>query len=216
MSNFGWHFVGEKLRDGRPIPRDGVWLEHDGPVVICMSGLHGSRRPWNALHYAPGAVLCRVEFGGVVEEHGDKLVARKRRIICRTDITNTLRYFERMRALSVAHLWTPDDVVLEYLMTGDERIKDSAWDSSMIAAKAAWNSSQDASWDAAWAARAAARAASGDAAWKSSQAAAWDSSMIAAWTAARDSDYYAAIDKAGLEFDSLVYEQFGIGGNDAE
>ena len=211
MSNFGWHFVGKKLRDGRSIPRDGVWLEHDGPIVICRSGLHGSRRPWNALHYAPGTVLCRVEFGEVVEEHSDKLVARKRRIICRTDITDTLHYFKRMRALSVAHLWTPDDVVLEYLITGDEHIKDSAWTSSLVAAKAAWDaawdSSQDASWDAAWAARAAARAASGDDA--------LDAAMDAA-LAARAAAYDAAIDKAGIEFDSLVYEQFGMGGNDAE
>lgn len=215
MSNFGWHFVGEKLRDGRPIPRDGVWLEHDGPVVICMSGLHGSRLPWHALRYAPGDVLCRVEFDGIVDEDDDKLVARRRRILCRADISETLCYFARMQALSVAHLWTPADVVIEYLMTGDERIKDSARDSSVVATKAAldaarvavWDAARDAAWNAAWAAIAAASAASG----ADSRAAALD----AAWNASV-SDNYAAIDKAGLEFDSLVYEQFGIGGKDAE
>ena len=202
MSNFGWHFVGEKLRDGRPIPRDGVWLEHDGPVVICMSGLHGSRLPWHALLYAPGDVLCRVEFDGIVDEDDDKLVARRRRILCRADISETLCYFARMQALSVAHLWTPADVVIEYLMTGDERIKDSARDAARVAV---WDAARDAARVAVWDA---ARVAVWDAVWDAAR----DAARVAVWDAARD----AAIDKAGLEFDSLVYEQFGIGGKDAE
>lgn len=34
-----YHFVGTTLRDGRPVPPDGVWLEHDGPIAIRESGL---------------------------------------------------------------------------------------------------------------------------------------------------------------------------------
>lgn len=30
-----WHFVGDTLRDGSPIPADGEWLEIDGPVELC-------------------------------------------------------------------------------------------------------------------------------------------------------------------------------------
>ena len=48
-----WHFVGKKLRDGRPIPADGVKLRHTGPVVMCKSGLHASLHPFDALKYAP-------------------------------------------------------------------------------------------------------------------------------------------------------------------
>ena len=47
-----WHFVGDCLRDGRPIPADGEWLIHKGPVEICASGrthhaqLHSEHREY--------------------------------------------------------------------------------------------------------------------------------------------------------------------------
>src|SRR5690606_38045619 len=49
VSILAYHFVNDTLRDGRPVPSDGEWLEHDGPIAICKSGLHASRRPWHAL-----------------------------------------------------------------------------------------------------------------------------------------------------------------------
>src|SRR5690606_8225974 len=95
VSILAYHFVNNTLRDGRPVPADGVWLEHDGPIAICKSGLHASRRPWHALAYAPGPVLCMVEVEGIAAEHDDKLVARRRRIVCRVDLTDDLRAFAR-------------------------------------------------------------------------------------------------------------------------
>lgn len=140
-----WHFVGATLRDGRPIPADGEWLVHTGPVEICATGLHASRRPAHALEYAPGPVLCRVECDDIVAERYDKLVCRRRRIIERADITETLRYYARMQALSVIHLYDdPADVVLDYLMTGNESMRA---DARAAARDAAWA----AAWDAAWA-----------------------------------------------------------------
>ncbi len=57
-----WHFVGSTLRDGRPIPRNGSWLRHEGQIKICASGLHASRRPWNALQYAPMCNRCALRM----------------------------------------------------------------------------------------------------------------------------------------------------------
>ena len=205
-----WHFVGDLLRDGRPIPKDGAWLRHDGPVEICLSGLHASRRPWHALQYAPGAVLCYVECRGDIHECDDKLVCRERRIIMRADVTETLRFFARMQALSVIHLHRecPPDVVLDYLMTGDESIRAAAKDAARAAA-----------WDEAWAAaRAAVLGAALDAASVAASAAAraaaraavraavLDAVLDAAWDAAWD----AVLDAAGLDLDALIYEQFGV------
>ena len=130
-----WHFVGDTLRDGRPVPQDGVWLEHDGPLVICQSGLHASLDPFDALQYAPGPILCLVECDGDIHHQRDKLVCRRRRIVARRDATEGLRYFARMQALSVIHLWDAPDVVLDYLMTGDEAIRAAA---SAAARAAAW------------------------------------------------------------------------------
>ena len=42
MSDPYYHFVGSTLRDGRPVPPDGEWLVHDGPVEMCASGLHAA------------------------------------------------------------------------------------------------------------------------------------------------------------------------------
>jgi hypothetical protein len=168
-----WHFVGDRLRDGRPIPADGEWLEHNGPLILCQQGLHASRHPMDALCYAPGSTLCLVDCDGEIIESNDKLICRKRRIVARCDATEALFYFAKMQALSVAHLWEPPEIVLDFLMTGENR--DAAWDA---ARDAAW----DAARDAAWAATGdAARAAAGDAA----RAAAGDAARAAAWDAAR-------------------------------
>ena len=149
---FGWHFVGSTLRDGSPVPRDGKWLRHNGPIKMCFSGLHGSLEPFDALTYAPGNTLCYCEFKTDIEYASDKLVCRERKILYRMDASELLRYFARMQALSVVDLWNPPQVVLDYLMTGDECIRTTAWGAARGAARAAaWEAARDA-------ARAAARA----------------------------------------------------------
>jgi len=139
-----WHFVGETLRDGRPVPKDDEKLVYTGPLELCASGLHAGREPFDALLYAPGPVLCLVECGGKIVPSDDKLVCSERTIIARMDATEMLRYYARMQALSVVHLSpTTPDIVLDYLMTGDESIRDLARD-------AAWAAARDAAWAAAW------------------------------------------------------------------
>ena len=150
-----WHFLyaGNKLRDDRKAPKDGVVLRHAGKLKICESGLHASIRPADALKYAPGPILCLVECGGKIAHQPDKLVCTERTIIARMDVTEMLLYYARMRALSVVHLWDAPDVVLDYLMTGDESIRDAAWAAAWAAARAAaWAAARAAAWDAAWAA----------------------------------------------------------------
>ncbi len=203
-----WHFVGDKLRDGCPIPKDGVWLEYCGHLKMCVSGLHASKDPFDALQYAPGSTLCKVECAGTIIEGDDKLVCSKRRIVARMDFEEPLRYFARMQALSVIHLYDAPDVVLDYLMTGDKSLRaaawaaarDAAWDAANAAARAAASA---AAWDAANiaasdAANAAARDAASAAAWDAANAAARDAASdaanAAAWAAARD----AASDAANI------------------
>ena len=88
-----WHFRGADaagrpvLRDGRLVPPVGEWLEHDGPVAVCTSGLHASRCILDALRYAPGCWLHRVECEGIVAEAADKLVCRRRRVVASADMT---------------------------------------------------------------------------------------------------------------------------------
>ena len=166
--SIGYHWVGDKLRDGSPVPPNGEWLRYDGPIELCKSGLHWSESPWDALTYAPGPVLCRVETRGETITGDDKCVSRERRIISRRDMTAELRAFARSEALGVIHLWNVPEIVRQYLITGDESLRDAAWAATREAP-------MDAAWNAAWAA-----------AWAAARDAAWDAAWAAAWDADRD------------------------------
>ena len=197
-----YHFVGATLRDGRPIPADGEWLQYDGPMVMCESGLHASLHPFDALQYAPGATLCVVECDADVQHQTDKLICRRRKIVARFDATELLWEISRWCALQIIHLWDAPPVVREYLETGNESLRDAA---RAAARDAAWAAAWEAAWDAAWAAardaaRDAARAAARDAARAAARAAAW----AAAWDAARDAAW--AAQKA--HFAELVTDKF--------
>jgi hypothetical protein len=171
-----YHFVADKLRDGRAIPPDGEWLEHTGKIEMCRAGLHASLHVADALKYAPGATLCLVELGGEIQTGDDKLVASKRRIIARFDATEVLRKDARDSALSVIHLWGAPTVVKQYLETGDESLRMEARQAAAAYAAAAYAA------DAAYAAAAA------DAAAYAADAAAY----AAAAYAAADAAAYAA------------------------
>src|SRR4029078_12741210 len=93
----------------------------------------------------------------------------RRKVLAYAPCDDVLRLFAREAALSVLHLWQGEvpAVVREYLETGNEEIRDAAWDAARAAA-----------WDAGWdAARAAARAAAWAAAWAAARAAAWDDAI---------------------------------------
>src|SRR3990167_7518509 len=132
-----YHFVGRTLRDGRPVPADGEWLEHVGPLEMCQSGLHGCQHPFDALSYAPGATLCLVDLDGEMIERDDKIVARRRRIVQRMDATMLLWDAARASARDVLHLWPAPEVVRQYLATGDESLRTRVGDAARDAAWAA-------------------------------------------------------------------------------
>ena len=164
-----WHFTGDKLRDGRPIPPVGEWLEHEGPIALCKSGLHASVDILDALRYAPGPILHRVELDGEIIEDEDKLVASRRKILWSVDLTDTLRAFARACALDVVHLRDCPDIVRQYLETGDESIRAAARSVAGALLVAAWPTAGVASLAAACSA----------AAWDACNAA-WDTACTAA------------------------------------
>jgi hypothetical protein len=158
-----WHFLpgdGTVLANtGDPVPPDGVWIEVAPPIKLCERGLHASLSPLDALQYARGSVVCRVELAGDVLYGDDKLCATKRRILWRIDAEHALRAFARRCALDVIHLWDAPEIVVRYLRTSDEAIGAAAWGAARGAAwGAAWGAARDAAFAAAQgAARTAAR-----------------------------------------------------------
>jgi hypothetical protein len=129
-----YHFTQPNaLRDGRPLPAVGQWLEHEGPIQPCQSGLHASLHPFDAMGYAPGPQLHRVELDGVECRGAVYVVARRRKILATIDATSLLRAFALRCASSVSFLWTPPDAVALYLLTGDESMRAAASTAAMLA-----------------------------------------------------------------------------------
>ena len=158
-----YHFTGDKLRDGRDVPAIGEWLEHKGPAVLCQSGLHASRTPFQAFSFAPGFQLHKVEIAGIVAETDNKLVATKRKIIASLDAKEIILSFARKQALSVIHLYDCPQVLREWLETGDPaKQKDAsaaAFAANAAASAAANAANAAATYAAAYAANAAYAAA---------------------------------------------------------
>ena len=183
-----WHFVAATLGDGGPIPVDGETLHHDGPLVLCESGLHASKRLIDTLEYAQGETLCRVEMGGCIETAHDKLVARERTILWRIDASNILHSFARRCAIDVIDLWDAPTVVIQYLKTGQEDLRAEASATAWDAARTAW--AADTTEAATWSPAAAASAAETTAfigAWAAAAAGAATKPLHSAvWAAARD------------------------------
>ena len=133
----GWHFTdGAELRDGRALPPVGETLTYDGPLKLCYSGLHASEDILDALRYAPGTLLHRVECGGKVVEGFDKLVCRERTILWSLEAKPVLRAFARWCALRVIDKWAAPEVVVRYLRHGREADRDAARAAAWAAATA--------------------------------------------------------------------------------
>ena len=63
------------------------------PLELCEMGLHGSVDILDALDFAQGALLRRVELGGEILEGKNKCCATERRELWRMDVTNILHEF---------------------------------------------------------------------------------------------------------------------------
>ena len=196
MRKLYYHFTSNKLRDGRPIPPTNEWLVHEGEVIMCTSGLHASEQPYDALQYAPGHILHRVELDDVIDTQDDKVVARRRKIVATIDAAELLHAFARKQALSVIHLWNCPAITKQYLETGDVSMQGAAWSAARSAAQYA---AQNAARSAAGAAQSAADAdwSAAGAAWRAAQYTAW-SAADAAWSAIRE-QFNAVVEEAFIE-----------------
>jgi hypothetical protein len=125
----GWYFAREDEKlgygDGRKVAV-GVTHAIKGPAKLCSNGLHASKRIIDALQYADSGVLYRVELSGDIDHGKDKSCATERVYLERIDVEEILRKFARECALSVIHLWDAPRIVLDYLRSGDESLRDAA------------------------------------------------------------------------------------------
>ena len=179
-----WFSATDRLpRDGRKIIV-GKSHRQSGKIVICQNGFHFSRDPYDAFAYATGSYLHKVKVWGDVVEETDKACGRNRTYVARVDATKMLRLFARRQALSVIHLWEAPQVVIDYLNTGDENLRNAA------ARRAAYADARSA------AVAAARRAAYADTAYAYADAAAADTAYVYADARSAAASAAAAADAA--------------------
>ena len=90
-----WHFLNNDgtLRKGGLKVTPGMTLRMRGKLVMCERGFHYSLRALDALQYAPGAMVSRVDVAGEIIPGTDKGVASQRTHLWIADATNTLHEF---------------------------------------------------------------------------------------------------------------------------
>ena len=192
-----WHWAKADLKtqhSNEPIAK-GKTLKATGPLQLCENGMHASLNPMDALQYAPGPMLCRVELSGEIIQGEDKLCASSRKVLWIANADHMLQEFaclcaERAlkaakvddprswRAIEVKRLWLAGKATDAELAAARDAARDAAraaaWDAARDAARAAaWDAARGAAWAAVWAA-----------VW----AAAWDAARGAARDAARDAE----------------------------
>jgi len=155
----GWHFSLENRRlaysDDREIV-PGETLSVQGEPALCRHGLHASRSILDALQYAPGSHVWRVEVWGDLEWGDDKFCGLHRKALWGFDAASILERFARLCALDVARLWNPPDLVVKFLRSGDPELRQDAF---RLASRAYWETKGEAYARAARAANAAINAA---------------------------------------------------------
>jgi hypothetical protein len=159
-----------------PLPngKAGKWRSVDGDLVPCSNGLHLCCTS-DVLQWL-GPAIWEAEHDGEIIEHGDKVVARKARLVVRVDAWNeqTARLFAADCAGRVLHL--ADDKRCDAAVLAARQYAFGMIDSAtMVAAEKA------------------ARAATG----KVPRTVAWDAAIAAAWTAAQAAPWTVAWAAAG-------------------
>ena len=184
-----WHFTkGMVLRDGQPLVIGKTYI-HTGKIKMCESGYHASKRITNALRYAPGAQLSRVRVWGDIQEDGDKLVARNRKVLWTIDATRILHLFacdvaeealkrienpdpRSFAAIETKRRWLNGKATDEELSAAWSAARE-AWRTALNAARSAALAAESATWRAALAAQSAAVSAARGAVWSGSWSMSW-------------------------------------------
>jgi len=214
MVVLAWHFLPADLRlgygDGRLVQKE-QRLRIEGEPLLCKHGMHGSRRLIDALSYASGPIIERVEIGVdkpyKIVEGQDKLVGNWRKTLWWIDATMILHEFacrtaeDGLRdagvtdercwdAIRMKRLWVQNKATDEELtqariaVASASTIEDTMSSAGRVAA---WDSALGAARGAAdFTAMTAARESEKVAAWAAPAGIAGTAATLAAWNATWD------------------------------
>jgi len=166
----GWHFLSKdrRLRGGsREIVRAGRTLDFAGRPKLHVHGFHASRQVIDALIYAPGPIVERVELGGTIVTGTGVAVAQTRTTLWMADVTRILHEFtsdvvedllinaqvndrRSLDSIDMKRKWLANEVTDEELRAAKWAAKDAIQDdANYIEQIAAWTASWTSASDAA-------------------------------------------------------------------
>ena len=154
-----WHFLNNDKRlahgDGRLV-RVGHTLKcNPDKIELCHYGFHGSQKIMDALKYAYGDIVCRVELGGRIIKAHDKCVASERTVIAMADAGETLHLFACWCAEQALQLVeNPDPRSIAAIQAKYKWLRGEITDNELDAAR---DAARDATWTSGWASMNAAR-----------------------------------------------------------
>jgi len=162
MTELAWHFLPKDRRTqydhgkgGRRLIEPGTTLVWRDKLFMCESGLHASTKILDALEYAPGPIICRVECSGEIIRGNDKLVCSRRKVLWMADAERTLHEFACWCAESALKRERkagrePDKRCWNAIKVKRRWLKGKATDDELTAAAAAyWAAAGAAYWTAA-------------------------------------------------------------------
>lgn len=149
-----WHFTNGRItRDGHPVaPGHVCTISTDDTPVLHEYGYHASLRILDALQYAGGATLSRVEMGGTIVRQNFDLCATSRTVLWTVDAERILHEAAcafAWRALKRERRYgrEPAKASWDAVRTKRRWVRGEATDDEM---NAAWEDAWDAATDAGW------------------------------------------------------------------
>ena len=117
----GWHFTDDSLRDGRSLPKQGVWLSLPKELKpsVCVFGFHMCKEPLNALSCAPGWNVAKVRITGRIDKRittiDQACGLRRKALTPYVDATFAVEKFARDCAITVAEDIHAPEFILDIL-----------------------------------------------------------------------------------------------------
>ena len=93
-SILAWHWLPQDRRLAygiRTLVEEGMVLEVGEPLELCNHGLHASKNILDAMRYAKGPIICRVELSGKFVFDQSKFCATRRKCLWMMDAKEVLR-----------------------------------------------------------------------------------------------------------------------------
>jgi len=124
-----WYFAHESKKlqygDGRGI-KIGETHTVDCVPQCCKEGLHGSVKLRDALSFAKGYIIYRVDINGKIDKQDDKICGQSRTYLYGgVNVENELREFARWCVLEMMIKCGAPEVIVNYFKTGEESIRGS-------------------------------------------------------------------------------------------